>query len=444
MKIVKYRLFFALVFISSIVFAQNPIAPPGVYVADPAAHIWKDGKIYVYCSVDESFDYYCSHNYHVLSTDNMKDWTLHKNVFSSSGPNDKVPYSNHKLAAPDCMYKDGKYYLYYCTQDKAYREGVAVSVNPIGPFSEGKNLLLGRYKQIDPGAFVDDDGQAYYVWGQFSMKMAKLKPDMLELDSSSIMDNVLTEQKHYFHEGAHMVKRDDLYYIIYTLHHRVDKATCIGYATSKNPMGPYKYGGVIIDNLCSDPGVWNNHGSIEQLNGKWYVFYHRSTHGTERKRRACVEPITFNADGSINEVEMTSQGAGEPLKATTKIDAYRVCLLHGKCYLELYDANKETLTGIKQGDRAAFKYINFEKGVTKATVKVRPGKAKGKILISLDRPWWGGSHGSVDIPEKAEGSDEWIEIRVDLKQSIKGTHALWLTFNGEGDDLFAFDWIRFE
>ena len=60
----------------------------------------------------------------------------------------------------------------------------------------------------------------------------------------------------------------------------------------------------------SDLVSWTDHGSIHPFNGRWYVLYHRSSHASRYSRRLCIEPITINADGSINEVEMTSQDAG--------------------------------------------------------------------------------------------------------------------------------------
>ena len=65
------------------ILAQNPIVPPGVYIADPEAHVWKDGKLYIYGSRDESADYWCSYDYHVLSTINMVHWNIDENSFSS-------------------------------------------------------------------------------------------------------------------------------------------------------------------------------------------------------------------------------------------------------------------------------------------------------------------------------------------------------------------------
>lgn len=308
-------MFFVIGFMSFSFFlrAQNPIVPPGVYLADPSARVWKDGRIYVYGSRDESPDYYCSRGYDVLSSTDLKTWQLTKDIFASKGPRDQVPAGDEILYAPDCFYKRGVYYLYYCLASRKNTEGVATSLSPTGPFSDGRTIDVKGFDEIDPAVFVDDDGRAYYIWGQFTAKMARLKPNMMEIDPATVKNDVLTEKEHYFHEGGSMVKRKGVYYFVYAHMGRGNRPTCIGYAVSRSPMGPFTYGGIIIDNDHCDPGVWNNHGSLVEWRGRWYVFYHRSTHGCRTMRKACVEPIIFNGDGSIDEVEMTSQGAGPPL-----------------------------------------------------------------------------------------------------------------------------------
>src|SRR5208337_894037 len=102
---------------------QNPIVPPGVYIADPSAHVWKDGKMYVYGSRDERPDYYCSWRHDVLSSSDLKSWIITPNAFASKGPGDQVSYSDDFLYAPDCMYKNGTYYLYYCLASLKNTEG---------------------------------------------------------------------------------------------------------------------------------------------------------------------------------------------------------------------------------------------------------------------------------------------------------------------------------
>jgi len=186
--------------------SQNPISPPGIYIADPTARVWNDGKLYIYGSADESCGYYCSHRYHMLVTEDMKNWKVVNNVFSSKGEEDEVSDNDNLLFAPSAAYKDGTCYLYYCQPDRKNAEGVATSASPEGPFEGGQPVDAGKYNEIDPDVFIDDDGQVYYLWGQFTLKMAKLKPNMKELDKTSIRDSILTESRHFFHEGAFMTK----------------------------------------------------------------------------------------------------------------------------------------------------------------------------------------------------------------------------------------------
>ena len=337
--------------------------------------------MYVYGSRDESPDYYCSWDHYVLSSSDLVNWEITKNAFASKGADDQVSYSDDELYAPDCNYKDGTWYLYYCLASSKNTEGVATSKSPLGPFTNGKVIDTKGINEIDPCVFIDDDGQGYYIWGQFTAKMAKLKPNMTEIDLNTVKDSVITEKEHFFHEGGYMVKRNGIYYFIYAHIGRANRATCIGYSTSKSPMGPFKYGGVIIDNDHCDPAVWNNHGSVVEMNHKWYVFYHRSTHGCVTMRKACIEPIQFNEDGSIPEVEMTTQGAGKPLNALSRIDAERACLLFGNVRVMDFDKDKEDLEGIRSDDKAAYKYIDFGNGVNHFTAQCSSRNNKEVKLI---------------------------------------------------------------
>ncbi len=437
-----------IIFISVLLFtgntfllAQNPIIPAGMYMADPSAHVWKDGKLYVYGSRDESPNYYCSKSYDVLSSNNLKTWNITKNTFSSAGKNDQVSYSDNYLYAPDAQYKNGIYYLYYCMAGSENVEGVATSKSPVGPFLKGKNIDLRGLNQIDPAVFMDDDGQAYYIWGQFAAKMAKLNPDMKTVDESSIKDSVVTEKEHFFHEGGYMIKRKGIYYFIYAHMGRAGMPTCIGYSTSLHPMGPFKYGGVVIDNDHCDPGNWNNHGSLVEFNKQWYVFYHRATYGCNTMRKACLEPITFNKDGSINEVEMTSQGAAGPLTATEQVDAERACLLYGNVRIEPFESNNEELGGFRNNDKAAYKYINFAQGVDSVLINVAAGEKQGTIDIALDNSW-GPSIATIKIPGNGD-SKSWKIIKAEVKKTA-GVHAVWLRFNVEGENTYKVDWFRFK
>ena len=119
--------------------ALNPIVPPGVYIADPEPRVMPDGRIYVYGSRDVPRYTWRSKAYHVLSSDNMTHWNLEQFSFATEGPGKQTDYTDRVLYAPDCIYHNGQYYLYYCLAgDKTDDEGVAVSDSPYGPFRNGR------------------------------------------------------------------------------------------------------------------------------------------------------------------------------------------------------------------------------------------------------------------------------------------------------------------
>lgn len=421
--------------------AQNPIVPPGVYIADPTARQWGDGKMYIYGSRDERPGYYCSWTYHVLSSEDLLKWRLHPNAFASKGDGDQVGYSDDYLYAPDCHYRDGRYYLYYCLANNHHTNGVAIGDLPQGPFTGGVNINTYGYNEIDPAVFIDDDGQGYFIWGQFNAKMARLMPCMTRIDSSSIVTNVVTEQEHFFHEGAFLAKRNGIYYMVYAHMGRAGRPTCIGYATSEHPLGPYHYRGVIIDNDHCDPGVWNNHGSIAEFNGQWYVFYHRSTHGSNTMRKACVEPISFKEDGSIPEVEMTSQGAGDPFVKGDTLEAEQACLIYGNTRIQAFSPDQEELGGITSGDEVAYKYIDFNSGIESVTIRVFPGENPGVVELVSGNPW-DPLLGWIEVPASGPG-DGWLTLTTPLREET-GEKALWLRFKGQGADFLRVDWLYFE
>jgi hypothetical protein len=138
---------------------------------------------------------------------------------------------------------------------------------------------------------------------------------------------------------------------------------------------------------------------------------------------------------------MTSQGAGPPLDAFSRIEAERACLLYGNVRIEAFETDNEELTKIRNDDKAAFRYIDFGKGAENFSVRVRPGKQGGRVDLTLDQPWQR-SIGSVTVPPGGE-APEWITLDGSLTP-VSGVHALWIRFYGEGEDLLELDWISFK
>ncbi len=402
---------------------RNPILPLKYHIPDSEGHVMPDGKLYIYGSYDDREDVYCSEKYQVVSTPDMTHWTIHdeslhgKQIPWFNNPNaprypgidwsHPTPFIQKMLAnmpadekdmkekfekeeegerppllfAPDCIYRKGKYYLYFCMPDDS--EGVAVSSRPEGPFENPVQLPCGG---IDPAVFMDDDGQAYFYWGQLFSHGVKLNEDMVSFDPVQIKNNLVTEEEHFFHEGSSMRKIGDTYYYIYADMER-GKPTALGYSTGKSPLGPFTYRGIIIDNDGCDPENWNNHGSIECVKDKWYVFYHRCSRGMQQHRRLCIEPITILPDGTIPEVKMTSQGIGAPFVPEEAIMGYQACGLKGTTYIGLNtnDQTKadypEKLMNISAGDEIIFRYIKSRNPITRLHVKA-DGSGKIRVLLN--------------------------------------------------------------
>jgi hypothetical protein len=411
---------------------MNPILPIQYFVPDAEARQWSDGRMYLYGSLDISGrTSYCSWEYRVFSSADLVHWQDHSESFRSTGPGSDVPWTGAPLFAPDCIFYNGHYYLFFCNADRS--EGVAESLSPAGPFTNAAPIEGANGDAIDPAALVDDDGQVYYFWGQFHLRGAKLRPDLRGIQPDTLHTELITEAGHGFHEGASMRKRNGVYYLVYTDISR-GRATCMAYATSRSPLGPFTRGGIIIDNAGCDPQSWNNHGSIAEFNGNWYIFYHRSSQASNFNRRVCVEPIHFNADGSIAEVEMTTQGVGAPLPAAQPIEAWRACLLGGQVRTaadgptETDPTVRERLTHIHHGDWAAYKYVDFNTTSVNAFC-CRAGSPTygGWIEIHLDQPD-GECIGACEIP-RTGGWQKWATLSCSVRVA-KGVRAVYLVFKG--------------
>ncbi len=308
-----------------------------IFTADPSAHVF-NGKIYVYPSHDiphdgednDDGDEYRMEDYHILSLDNL-DADCVDNGEALHMKN--VPWVSKQMWAPDCAYKNGKYYLYFPARDKdgIFRIGVAVSDKPEGPFEPEESYIEGSYS-IDPAVLVDDDGRAYIYYGGLwggqlemwqtgkfdentprpvgkdkalgpmfaelndDMKSFKTTPKHLEiLDEKGDPLLAEDEDRRYF-EGPWMHKYNGLYYLSYstgTTHYLV-------YATSENPDGPFTYRGRIMEPVIG----WTTHHSIVEYQGKWYLFYHDCELSNGINHRRCVKytELKYNEDGTIQTI----------------------------------------------------------------------------------------------------------------------------------------------
>ncbi|WP_430931213.1 family 43 glycosylhydrolase [Saccharicrinis sp. 156] len=280
---------------------SNPIVSH-MFTADPSAHVWEDGRLYIYPSTDvaPSKGYKTMDGYHVFSTDDMITWTDHGQILHSS----QVEWGRKEggfMWAPDCAYKDGTYYFYFPHRTGNGREtwkiGVATSTSPTSGF-EVQGYIKGIKPLIDPCVYIDDDGQAYlFQGGEGDPTGYKLKENMMEIDGEAHSIEGLDG----FREGLWMFKRKGIYYIIYP--DDFPKRNKMRYAMSDNPLGPFKNNEVFVGST----DVITMHGSVVEYKDQWYVFYHNGnlSGGIPTNRSMCFDPIYFNEDGTIKMVEQT-------------------------------------------------------------------------------------------------------------------------------------------
>jgi len=287
-------------------FGANPFIT-SIYTADPSAHVWADGRLYVYPSRDIDPPRGCDlmDRYHVFSTADMVNWRDEGEILRAS----QVEWGRAEggfMWAPDCAFKDGKYYYYFphpsgTAWNKTWKIGVAISTKPASDFkSAGFIQGLGGDSMIDPCVFIDSDGQAYmYYGGGARCAAARLKPSMTEIDGESQPMTGLTD----FHEAAWVFKRKGIYYLTYADNH--PRFNRLQYATSNHPLGPWTSKGVYLDVTDCD----TSHGSVVEFKGKWYQFYHNcSLSGRGNLRSICVDVLNFDADGNILKVVQTKTG----------------------------------------------------------------------------------------------------------------------------------------
>lgn len=417
----------------------GPILPPGEYIPDGEPRVFGD-RVYLYGSHDRAHSQrFCDYLLKVWSAPlsdllNWRDEGISFATRDQPGHPDDVPWSDNELYAPDVVEKGGKYYLY------AYIVGapaaVAVSDTPAGPFKLVSRIVAppgapadfgGWGQYADPGVLVDTDGKVYLYWGYLRSAMAQLNPEnMFEILPDTFQWDIIPKEKPFnFFEAASPRKIGDTYYLIYA------DGGILVYATSDQPTGPFKYGGYIIHGGRDYPGG-NNHGSLAQINGQWYIFYHRMTNNTIYSRIACVERVTIEPDGSIKEVEMTSLGFREALDPFETTSAHVACVLTGGSYISEVGPRKLPVIRNKAGCVIGFKYFEFESGERKPTevsVEVRGwAGAGGAIEVWVGKPGEGVKLGEVGLAAEAGDAEEWRTITVPIAAPPAGRHAVYFRY----------------
>ena len=503
----------------------NPYLPLWEHIPDGEPYVFDDpdnpGKqrVYIYGSHDNLIDAYCGRDQVVWSApvEDLSQWrydgvilVVDKNrdgeTFDSAGTADVLFAPDVTLVTDSTSKKT--YYLF--PNDQAGRRNglIAKSNRPDGPFevcnwSQDDPNAVDGVLQFDPAVFVDDDGRVYGYWGFERSFAAEFDPTTMATvkPGTKVVEDMISgryqEGRFHFFEDSSIRKIKDKYVFIYSRFTEEGEFGLpmsnytLAYAYSDHPLGPWTYGGTIIDGrareldeqgnvIASATPDGNTHGSICEVNGQWYVFYHRQTGTNEYARQAMVEPIEVNVEEGpggkveISEAEYTSQGfATDGLDPFERHSAGICCWYTGPkpathewpnntffgSYVAAgygtdtnfdapYDLKNNTndVVNNTDGSIVGYKYFNFDADRLKNTsnlmlvLRAIPEGVDGIIEVMMDRPWesqGGKKIGQIEL--KADMNKEVTDLAIGISNDAKennlaGCHAIFFKFKSDTKD----------
>ena len=495
----------------------NPYLPLWEHIPDGEPYVFDDpdnpGKqrVYIYGSHDNLKTMYCGRDQVVWSApvENLSQWRYDGVILVVDKNAKGEPFDSAKTAdvlfAPDVTFttdSTGKktYWLFPNDQTSFRNSLIARSDRPNGPFevcnwnAEDPTKVDGIYG-FDPAVFVDDDGKIYGYWGFGHSYAAQIDPATMctVMPGTQMVDGMVSGKDEpgifRFFEASSIRKIKDKYVFIYSRFTEEGEFGLptsnynLAYAYSDKPLGPWTYGGTIIDGrarekneqgevIASAVPDGNTHGSICEINGQWYVFYHRQTGTDEYARQAMVAPIEVKvqegAGGKveISEGEYNSEGfALEGLDPLECHSAGIACWLTGPkpaihiwpnntffgSYVEVgygtesnfdepYDLknNNNLVVNNTDGSIVGYKYFNFTKTAGKKNVRLVlsliPNGINGTITMMIDRPWesqGGKPLGTIKLSSDMPQTSTEMGLALPALADYTGKHAIYFVFASE-------------
>ena len=493
----------------------NPYLPLWEHIPDGEPYVFEDpdqpGKqrVYIYGSHDTRITDYCGREQVVwsASVDSLNLWRYDGEILRVDKNAKGEPFDTAKTAdvlfAPDVTMVQGadgkKTYYLFPNDQTGYRNGlIAKSSRPDGPF-EVCNWQKDNPNQVDgvlgfdPAVFVDDDGRVYGYWGFGESNGAELDPATMATvkPGTQVVSHMIPGYKEpgvfRFFEASSIRKIKDKYVFIYSRFTEEGEFGLpttnytLAYAYGDHPLGPWTYGGTIIDGrareidakgdtIASANVSGNTHGSICEINGQWYVFYHRQSGLNEFARQAMVAPITVKVEeGAGGKVEIsegayTSEGfALNGLDPSERHSAGIACWYTGSkvavhewpnntfygSYVEAgygtddkfaapYDIRNNTNAVVNNTDGSivGYKYFNFDqtkgRNDVELVLRLTPEGLDGTIQVMIDRPWTsqgGQLLGTIELTAKMPKIATELTVKLPKLSTYDGKHALFFVFS---------------
>ncbi|MET9697257.1 family 43 glycosylhydrolase [Streptomyces sp. NPDC006529] len=435
-----------LAFLPAAARADNPVVQH-IYTADPAPLVY-NGRVYLYTGHDEDNaapTSFTMRDWRVSSSSDMVNWTDHGSPMSLA----TFSWAGSDAWAGQVVQRNGKFYWYVPVRmsNGSQAIGVGVSDSPIGPFHDAIGGPLIQNSEIDPTVFIDDDGQAYLYYGNPNLWYVRLNADMISYSGSPAQIPLTTagfgtrtgdaNRPTLYEEGPWFHKRNGLYYMVFA-------AKCcsefIAYSTSPGPTGPWTYRGAIMP---SQGGSFTNHAGVVDFNGGSYFFYHNGAlpGGGGFTRSVAVEKFSYNADGTIPTINMTTAGAPQTgtLDPYVRQEAETIAWGSG-IETEPSSEGGMNVSWIENGDYIKVKGAAFGAGAGSFTARTASNTSGGRIELHLDSPT-GPTVGTCTAAGTG-GWQTWSTVSCPVTGAT-GTHDLYLRFAGGSGFLFNVDWWQF-
>jgi len=481
--------------------AQNPFFPLWEHIPDGEPYVFDDPdrpghqRVYIYGSHDERRTDYCGLDQVVWSApvEDLSQWRLDGTIFTSITARDGSLLNEDGrgdvLFAPDVVeiVENGKkvYYLTPNNQSWGRTSMIAKADRPDGPFHVCNWAADGRTTegvfQFDPAIFSDDDGRVYGYWGFQRSYAAEIDPQTMctVKPGTHIIEDMVSSHNDpgvfRFFEASSMRKILGKYVFIYSRFTEEGEFQLpttnytLAYAYSDHPLGPWTYGGTLIDgrargtdqqgNPIPTANVGGNtHGSLLEINGQWWLFYHRQSGTTEYTRQAMVAPVQVRLEGDkllISEAEYTSEGfltqGLDPLQRqqagyacyytgpTPMGKEYPNYIFSGSYVAATYLDNTPSthyapVVNNTAGSTIGYKYINFDQLSNQKNIQLcltlQPLGVKGEILIMIDSPWTsrgGRQIGRITL-DGTSSPERTLTTKIKNLKGVTGKHPLYMKF----------------
>lgn len=270
-----------------------------IHLADPTIFPYK-GRYYLYGTVEGA----AGNGFLVYTSTDLKRWKL-------SDRNDGYAlkrgeaYGTAGFWAPQVFVYNRKFYMAYVANENI---AIAESDHPLGPFRQtAKEPLIAPVKQIDPFVFIDSDGKKYLYHVRLlngnRLFVAEMTDDLSAVKRETVRECIAATEgwentanaSWPVAEGPSVLKHKNLYYLFYTANDFRNPDYAVGYATSSNPLGPwkkYKHNPMLHKKIIEENGT--GHGDFFGKSKKlFYVFHTHNSHTKVGPRKTALVTVRF-------------------------------------------------------------------------------------------------------------------------------------------------------